>query len=249
MKKIDFPHDKASWDRFRAFYTCCDKFEGNFYRQPSYNNPPLYLFDTGELICTHSQPDPNWRGVYNSVGVTLTTTKDTKLRLPDGVTDVLTAWLDDGGMQYLLIDHDSGHAVRLDTGFRYINSHTPLPLTPGIPERFQFNCYAYIGGPGMKPISHGQIKVSVPVSKAGYTKEQLEHIHMILATGRATMKLTDHFATKCSGYGLKPLDADMLLKCKTWDDAPAAVLPAFFCGKEPRSTRGYDYLLSAEHGK
>jgi hypothetical protein len=95
--------------------------------------------------------------------------------------------------------------------------------THGIPLRFQYNCAAYIGGAGLAPIAHEKIKLSIPLNKAGYTTDQLEHIQMIVNTGQAAMRLTDHVAVHRSGsIGADP---DIILRCQTWEDMPEAQLP------------------------
>lgn len=244
MKEVTFPHDHRGWDYYQAFHTFCGFGEDEFKRA---GVSPLVLFDTGELIVTAAQPNPNERGNYHSVGVSLTHTKERRLWLPDG-SPVVRAWLDDGGMQYLLHDWESKRAVRLDGPRRtaaykdyYGREKAGSPLTPGIPMRFQYECRAYIPGPGLPPISHEKIKVSIPTQKAGYTCDELEHIQMIVATGQAAMKLTDHEAVRTSATGFA--DPDILLKCKTWQDVPPAMLPGLLKGAGARVML-FDYLLT-----
>lgn len=225
MIEFPFPHDTALFDAYRAKHTLI---KGN-----SYYRSPLVLFDTGELICTEYTPNPEARGTYSEVGVTLTTSENIYLRIPDGDA-VPRAWLDDNGMQYLLHDHSTNHVVRLD-------GRQPS-LTHGIPLRFQYNCAAYIGGAGLAPIAHKKIKLSIPLNKAGYTTDQLEHIQMIVNTGKAAMRLTDHVAVHRSG----PIgaDPDIILRCQTWEDMPEAQLPMLLHSGVRRVTRYYDYLLA-----
>jgi hypothetical protein len=248
MIDVTFPRDKADWDAYRAFHTFCGGGGNDFmHKQSTWGGEasPLTLFDTGEVICTETTPGPDKRGDYHSIGVTLTTTSDVPLWMPDG-NPVVRAWLDDGGMQYLLVDHATKRAVRLNGAYRraprtnYFNPGSPI--TPGIPHRFQYNCRAYIPGPGMPPIAHEKLKVKIPLAKAGYTQDELEHIHMIVATGQAAMKLTDHEAVqRKASEGANP---DVLLKCKTWQDVPDALLPGLAQFGVGRVERLFDYLLT-----
>jgi hypothetical protein len=229
MIEFPFPHDTALFDAYRAKHA-----------KVGHYNSPLVLFDTGELICTEYTPNPEARGEYSEVGVTITTSENTYLRIPDGDA-VPRAWLDDNGMQYLLHDHSTNHVVRLDGPRRHRNSKG-MHFTHGIPLRFQYNCTAYIGGAGLAPIAHEKIKLSIPLNKAGYTTDQLEHIQMIVNTGQAAMRLTDHVAVHRRGsIGADP---DIILRCQTWEDMPEAQLPMLLHRGARRVTRYYDYLLA-----
>jgi hypothetical protein len=252
MKDVNIPLEARDWDFYQAFHTFCGFAADGFRRKGSWgvNPTPLVLFDTGELICTDAAPDPSKRGEYRSVGISLTTTKDERLWLPDG-SPVTRAWLDDAGMQYLLVDRETKRAVRLDGTWRrapgknyYGKEEAGSPVTTGIPLRFQYNCRAYIPGPGLPPVSHEKLKVSIPIQKAGYTSDELEHIHMIVATGQAAMTLTDHEAVhRNASVGANP---DVLLRCTTWQDCPEALLPALAQYGAGRVVREYDYLLTEQ---
>ena len=248
MRDVKIPLDARSWDQYQAFHTFCGFGAQDFKTRSHWGGPPspLVLFDTGEVICIQSSPNPNQRGVYSSIGVRLTHTKETSLWTPDG-SPITRAWLDDGGMQYLLVDLDTKHAVRLDGKRRSSPrvDHTGSPLTQGIPVRFQYNCHAYIPGPGLPPIAHEKVRVSIPLERAGYTKGETEHIHMIVATGQAAMKLTDHAAVHCND-GKTGVNPDTLLKCQTWQDVPEALLPALAKHGAGRVVREYDYLLTEQ---
>jgi hypothetical protein len=235
MLDVKIPDEARSWDRYNAFH--CAVHMNAFHRTSSYQASPIILFDTGELIVTTSCPSPWMRGHYPLVGISLTTSKDVKLYLPDG-TPCTMAWLDDYGMQYLLVDHETKQAVRFST-YRYDGKK----LTPGIPTRFQMSATAYIPGPGMAPVSPAKVKVSRPLNKAGFDAHELEHIRMIVATGQAAMKLADHPAVQAQVK--KSADPDVLLKCKTWLDVPNSMLPALAGGGCTRRTQLFDYLLTS----
>jgi hypothetical protein len=250
MKDVKFPVEHQGWDYYKAFHAFC-MFDGFRAQRDQYGGPPspIVLFDTGELICTQASPSPNQRGSYHSIGVSLTTSKNEMLYLPDG-RPVVHAWLDDGGMQYLLHDWESKRVVRLDGKHRrapgapnfYGNkAEAGSPLTPGIPMRFQYMCRAYIPGPGLPPIAHEKIKLTIPTAKAGFTKDELEHIQMIVHTGQAAMKLTDHEAVHTKAKSAA--DPDVLLKCQTWQDVPPSMLPALLNGAPTRILM-CDYLLT-----
>jgi hypothetical protein len=250
MKEVTFPHEHASWDRYKAFFTICLA-DGFNPANPWTTESPIILFDTGEVICTASDPGPDVRYNYRSIGVTLTTTKEQRLFFPDADDDaqIPLAWLDDAGMQYLLVDHETRHVVRLNGPYRHQPQNPdrferpPAPVTAGIPHRFQYNCRAYIPGPGLPPVSHVPLKVSIPIAKAGYTSDEIEHVQMIVNTGRAAMKLTDHEALH-RNPGTKGVNPDTLLECKTWQDVPEALLPALAQHGAGRVERSYPYLLS-----
>lgn len=251
MKNVDFPvGDAVNWDLYQAFHTFCmtNGFKG---RNSVYGGPlsPLVLFDTGELICTSTTPGPHERGGYHPVGVSLTTTKNIDLFMPDG-KPIIRAWLDDDGMQYLLHDWSSNRVVRLDGMCRFAagsRGRTEIisPLTSGIPVRFQFNCRAYIPGPGLPPVSHEKIKLTIPIAKAGFSPDEIDHINMIIHTGQAAMKLTDHEAVRDAVKGIA--DPDVLLKCKTWQDVPPSMLPALLNGA-PKRVVLCDYLATVPSG-
>lgn len=238
MKEVTFPHDKASWDRFKAFHVFVDP---NGLRGKSYEGQwlgPLVMFDTHELICTEAHPGPWKRRDYEVIGVSLTTTNEQPLYFPDTGERVTKSWLYDYGMQYLLVDHHTKQAVRL--GYR---SRRDSDYSAGIPTRFQDNCAGYVAGPGASPRSHNKIAVSKPVRKAGYTKDEIDHIQMIVDTGRAAMTLTDHPATRAYLWGSHGVDPDRLLKLERWDELHEDDLARLMRKGVGRRRFEYDYLL------
>lgn len=130
------PEFKAqAWDKYKAFHMCIGGgWQGNLFVQ----------FDTGELICVNSRPNPDYRRVYNELGVQLVLTTDKNC--PQFKTargeKILRAWL---SPQQLLIDQSSGRAVKL-SGRSYDTS------LKEIPKRLQREVSAYFGGEGMMPV-------------------------------------------------------------------------------------------------
>jgi hypothetical protein len=246
VKQVSIPDHARSWDTYKAFHAACSYSE--LRPTSSYGNTPLILFDTGELICTYV--NHNARGSYHSVGVTLGLATDRQIYLPDG-TLCAKAWLDDGGQQQVLVDEETGHVVSVDARrsapHNYQGKETPgSPITPGIPLRFQYNSTAYIPGPGLPPIGHEPITVKRPLAKAGYTKDEIEHIQMIVHTGQAAMKLTDHSALNQRHVGTRGADPDVLLACKTWQDVPQSMLPELGINGCARRSQKWGYLLTRE---
>lgn len=152
------PKFKAqAWDRYRAFHMT---------HGGSYHSHIFVQFDTGELICTNSWPDPDYRRVYNELGVQLVLTIDKdcpQLKTASG-EKILKAWLPS---QQLLIDQASGRAVRL----AYSIGHESGRLKE-IPKRLQDEAFAYFGGEGMMPVG-APITINRPEV---YTLEQKRKI-------------------------------------------------------------------------
>ena len=103
MKPIKFNYAMQNWDRHNAFYT----------------NAPYELFThflTGEFMCNSSEPRPDQRTIYEEYGVALTASIDNNYHFftPAGLS-VKTAWLNNCGAQYYLIDMTSMRAVNLNS--------------------------------------------------------------------------------------------------------------------------------------
>lgn len=249
MQEAKIPDDAKCWDVYKAFHCAVD--HSGFSQTNSHRATAVILFDTGEVIITQSSPGPDVRGHYRPLGIVLTTSKELNVFLPDG-TPCAKTWLEDGGMQYLVHDLDTCTAVRLDGQWRrapgkdsWGRETAGSPLTPGVPKRFQYNNRCYIPGPGMRPIAHDKIAVRRPLRSGKYTPEQLEHIHMIVATGQAAMKLSGHDAAVGKRVGEKATaDPKVLLNCATWLDVPDHMLPALAQRGCTHFVEEYDYLLT-----
>jgi len=104
-----FDNSRRGWDRYNAFYS-----------QDSWG---FVSFETGEVIYTRSKLDPEERKFYPDVNVTLTATGDdygiTYLH-PETGKKIPKAQLLYSGIQYLLVDHDTNRAVKLD---RQVNNN------------------------------------------------------------------------------------------------------------------------------
>ena len=152
------PEFKAqAWDRYKAFHMGIgDRYHSHIFVQ----------FDTGELICTNSWPKPDYRRVYNELGIQLVLTTDKgcpQFRTASG-EKILKAWLPS---QQLLIDQSSGRAVKLAYGIGHESGRLKE-----IPTRLQKEAFAYFGGEGMMPVG-APITINRPEV---YTLEQKRKI-------------------------------------------------------------------------
>ena len=101
MKQIKFDYAMQYWDEYNAFYT---KLQGDLFTH----------FLTGEFRCNSAAPIPHQRRIYEEYGVALTASIDSMYNFftPTGLA-VKTAWLNNYGVQYYLIDMTSMRAVNL----------------------------------------------------------------------------------------------------------------------------------------
>jgi hypothetical protein len=114
MKLPDWNKQYVRWDQYEAFHMGLDGKRG-LTQTGAWMYPTFVIFDDGQLWCRLSHPDPHDRHDYPELNVTLVSSNDKAcptLFTPDG-EQVKKAWLNDDGMQCMLIDHDSGRAVRL----------------------------------------------------------------------------------------------------------------------------------------
>ena len=242
MEKIDFDMNIASWDRYRAFYTVIN---GLGLKQPSpYSQAPVILFDTGEVIVTNGQPQiPSRRMYLGRLELTTTTELNQNLYLPDG-TKIPKAWLDDNGMQYLLLDHEQRLAVRLDgVWLAYKGSDCEKQseiLRPGFPRRFQTGAFAYIPGPYMPPIGAGKIRVNPTIAHVS-TKEEREKVRTFVDCFMAQMKLTDDDCIRLAGP--TPVPFDDVLDWETPNDVPLNLKSRLFHSGVGRPAWHFDALM------
>ena len=158
----------ATWDTYEAFH-----------RHVGLGNLTATVFDTGEILLTGYEPIPGQRRVYAEVGVTLWGTTDNRpdwtFTQPDG-TPVKNAWLGTGGIQYLLIDHATGRAVRTKNyvGPYRQEDRSAYSGPDHIPTRFHTERWAtYWPGSERAPIGAQSIRIDVPLP---ITPEQQEHL-------------------------------------------------------------------------
>jgi len=146
MKRIEFDHQRKSWDRYRAFHT---------------TNGPFTEFETGEVIVDWT-PRLERRGHYDRYGIQLVATSDDDCPMlytsPEcGNGDhVPKAWLNHRGQQPLAIDWEQGVAVSLDVLGRDRENRTRLT---GFHTK---GAHALWTGPHRLPVPFGKIKVNQP---------------------------------------------------------------------------------------
>lgn len=132
------------WDRHRRFYKTLG---------------PFVIMDNGVIRLDTTKPTPAYRCEYPTLDLALdfTSTTTRTFKLPDG-TPVKKAWLNAGGRQYLLIDHDSGIAVR--TARDWLNEDWHKGQA-GLPSYLQ-QAGAYKLGTGHPAVGGAPIEVSMP---------------------------------------------------------------------------------------
>lgn len=243
MKLLNFDVNRqhVRWDRYRAFHLGYDgtPTATNHY----YMVPPFIQFDTGELVCALHSPNPGQRRHYSDLNLEVRATADAdcpSLTLPDG-TKLAKTWLDDGGQQHLLIDHDSNRVVRLDK-----------PMGEGrMPLRFYRSDYsgcglplfsAYFAGEGAPPVG-GPVAVNRPYQKV-LSPEQVEHVQTIALTAKAGMTLTDD-PVKDSIYATGPCPVEAILKVATYIELSDQHRAMLFRNGVAKVRTEYEYLLIA----
>lgn len=151
------------WDAYRAFHCVRTDRDGL----------KIVQFDTGELLVQcHGNPRPDARQRYDDLDVSVWATGDSELpalTLTDGA-NVPVTWLQQQSAQTLLIDHGTGHVVRLDgTHNDYKSSHDPR-----IPVRFRSvsGAITWFAGAGCPPVAPRTVRVSAPTR---YTVDEQRH--------------------------------------------------------------------------
>jgi hypothetical protein len=247
MQRPEFSEEQWRWDTYREFHV---------------NMAPVVYFKTGEVICTNQSPNIDNRHGYPGGLRVDTTAKCGSLWAPDG-RELKNAWLDDGGQQHLFIDEHANRCVRLDgggnryrdnegnvvTGYYGSGQSRPAEFLPGVPERFQANAYAYIGGPGCPPVGNGKIVAWVSLQKA-LTAEQREHVRMIEETARAAMKLMDdpkmNNTVNPSTSITKGCPLRLVLAAQTWRDIPEGNLAELYRNGAQRDRWEFDWCYWTE---
>jgi hypothetical protein len=135
-------------------------------------------FASGEVIFT--DPKPTDRRTDKELGIQIVATGDDDCPdlyvEPTGGKPIPKAWLNQGGMQWLAIDHECGVAVRLAPGgYRYGRVGAKYQLRDVdhfAPHYLTGRFTAYWAGPARRPIG-APITVSEPYRA---TKEQKQHL-------------------------------------------------------------------------
>jgi hypothetical protein len=166
MKLPEFNANGMKWDQYKQFYQHIGPLSHYWYGG-------FTAFMTGEAICTVSRADPNERCEYKTIGMRIIGTDDANLPAfydPDG-QPLLKAWLNDSGMQTVLLDLDTHKAISL-AGSKWDSEHWPIP------NWARGECTAYCPGTGRDWITGATIEVS----KADeWDREEWKHVDLMRA--------------------------------------------------------------------
>lgn len=172
MQLPEFNHNEKQWDMFKEFHN-------NITPYPSYNSykPPFVLFESGEFIITSNYFNPHKRKPFTELGLTLFMTRDIpwrtwlkplEFKTPDG-DEIKRSWLEVGGSQTLVHDHDTKQVVSLG----WVDSHK---TNDHIPLRFRSIAYVYCAGKGEPLIGRGPVKIRQPDP---LSKDERKHVQTI----------------------------------------------------------------------
>lgn len=219
MKEFVLNPTQTRWDSWHAFHEVVSSC--------------VTVFDTGEAVVTHGEPDPDRRGTQGRTGLRIIATGDDgRWLLPDG-TPIAAAWLNEGGQQYLLVDADRNRLVRLD---RAVHEH------PAVPARFKNRwIYAYIAGPGKDPVG-APIDVSRPLRDYP-DKELIKYVDSLRAA--AKMRCAIDNTTPCKHVGWRTIeDYRGVASIAELTDAD---IYALVCGRYDRWRYTVPYLMCEPH--
>jgi hypothetical protein len=235
IRPSPWPAEHQSWDQYRAFHIAAGR--GGFGRLASYHPSPLVLFDTGELILTKRQPDPNERGEYRCVGVELTRSDEMGgYWTPTGL-QVKKAWFHTS--QWALVDEQTGRAVRVDRPV-HGGPGGSIIKRPNVPERFK-TAQAYIGGPGCHPVGSSSFEIR-PTVRDMHPAAQ-EHAKRIEQTFRAAMILTEDPITSDTTTG-QALPFERVMALKGWEELDDFERRRLWRNGIDRPKLEFDYLLT-----
>lgn len=170
MKLPSFDLSNAQWDKYKAFHIS--------HGPSGYGGSGFVQFDTGELIVTAYKFKPDTRHLYENFNIRVVSTKDRdcpSFTTPDGER-CRKAWLSHFGQNVLVLDLDTGFAVRL--GYTLINEKR-------VPLRLRRYATAYFSGPGEQPIG-SEIVVYKPYP---WTTKEREYAQTMIAASRAWIGL------------------------------------------------------------
>lgn len=199
MKLLPIDPVNRRWDAHKEFYMGVSK--GGATNPHHYGSAaPFIQFETGEVVCTLRDPNPNYRGEYSHLNVAVYKTGDKKCPkffFRDTGMPVAKAWLETRGQPALLLDHCTTRAVQL----RGAEDNDPVDHLPerfvttvkytsqSIPKR-QPRFTAYFAGEGRDP--HGSPIEVVPPLNISLTPDEYAHVKDITAACKAWYAMTDH---------------------------------------------------------
>jgi hypothetical protein len=137
------------------------------YEQFHINWARFVQFDDGSLIYTEHSPDPDVRRYYEEFNVTVSCTTDkdcpTLYLSKEAEEPLKTAWLSQGGTQYLVVDHDTKTAMRLGRGAWYRNhNRQDTTFNSGFVPPNKRGGSIYWAGEGCQAVPRNKFKVSTP---------------------------------------------------------------------------------------
>lgn len=176
MQFPEFNHTERKWDEFKEFHNNITPWHNNY-------KTPFVLFESGEFIITSNYFNPSKRKQYQTLNLSLFMTRDMswrswlkpiKFTTPDG-DEIKRSWLEVGGSQTMVHDHDSQRTVRL--GWTDSSKSNAL-----IPLRFRSIAYMYCAGKGEPPIGRSQVAIRQPDP---LNKEENRHVRDLVAACKA----------------------------------------------------------------
>lgn len=167
MRLPAFDNDHRAWDQYELFH--CHRYDRLFTQ-----------FEGGELRLNTFAPDPDYRTEYDALGLRVVGTRDRdmpQLYDQDGVA-LPKAWLYRDGMQYLVID--------METGKAYSTASYNYDFKQQVPNHLRRAGMAWLGA-GQEPLVHGTIKASSPSKEL--TTEVRRNIKDAQALASATSRI------------------------------------------------------------
>lgn len=262
MKLPAWDEKHVRWDKYEAFHMAINN-AGLLCQTGTWLTNVFTVFDDGQVLCMLSSLNPDQRHKYAELDVTLVATGDKDcptLCTPDGEV-VKKAWLNDNGMQHLLIDHASGRAVRL--GSYALNERQKI-VTGGK----EVVGTAAFDGDGALP-QGAPIALRRPFKTL--TAEQQKQLDDFICSTRAAMQLLDHPSSKLITHNYpamthtstltgRPhtvaartwteqapqwkLSIERVLEVKSWEELDDAELKRlYFAGVADRPRQLVDYLI------
>ncbi len=223
MKLVPLDPKFRRWDTYREFHMGVGQ---NSIRQSDRHNLSSFVqFETGEVVCNLTSPNPGFRGEYPLLNLAVYSTSDEKcpkLFLRNG-TPVAKAWLEPRGQQILLLDRCTTRAVALrPPSEKDATDHLPerfvtkINYTGRAPARLpKFS--AYFAGEGRDP--QGPVIAVVPPLNISLTPDEFAHIKEITQACKAWYAMTEHETKKMYAGAV---DHKLLLDAKTIADLEPA---------------------------
>ena len=230
IPKLDQNHIR--WDQHREFHWQVNS--SSTATQSHIHDPVITVFRDGSLAVHYGTGRPEVRHNYPDYGISTTSTTDQhcpNLLSPDGVK-LPKAWLNDGGAQTLLIDHELGRAYSLDA-WRDKDKH-------------QLRCAAFYVKAGASPQT-GTAHISPPLDNKQFVPaEQREHLAGLYASCRAEVALTGETLTRPLWNEVQgKLAVVRLLEVSHWRDLKPPEQHRLFYHGLARPRIDYPYLVLA----